>query len=146
MSLVTSNQKLLFTIESFSNRKFHYPDVIRDMFDCSVEYGRQLEFSDIIFTAKFLHNALKSIKRTENAENKDKLLLEYQAKVEKIKQDLEFIWSDFSDAQKSVFKSTFLENTHDSFENFNKLIEDLSWVKNYEIDNNIKIGSLLKKS
>ncbi len=145
-SVNASNQKLIFDIESYSNRKFNYPDVILDIFDCSVEYGLQWELSNIIFTAKFLHNALKSIKRTDQPENRDKLLLEYQAKIEKMKQDLEFICGRLSEEKRIFFRTTFLQNSQDSFANLHKFIEDLSWVKNYEIDNNTKIGNLLKQS
>ncbi|MDP2209988.1 MAG: hypothetical protein Q8K98_14625 [Bacteroidota bacterium] len=146
VSVTASNQKLIFDIESYSNRKFNYPDVILDIFDCSVEYGLQWELSDIIFTAKFLHNALKSIKRTDQPENRDKLLLEYQAKIEKMKQDLEFICSRLSEEKRIFFRTTLLQNRQDSFANLHKFIEDLSWVKNYEIDNNTKIGNLLTKN
>lgn len=146
VSVTASNQKLILDIESYSNRKFNYPDVILDIFDCSVEYGLHWELSDIIFTAKFLHNALKSIKRTDQPENRDKLLLEYQAKIEKMKQDLEFISGHLSEEKRSIFRTTLLQNRQDSFANMHKFIEDLSWLKNYEIDNNTKIGNLLKQN
>lgn len=146
MSVITTNQTLLVDIETYANRKFHYPNFILDMFDCSVEYGLQWELSDIIFTAKFLHNALKSIKRTDQTENRDKLLLEYQEKIEKLKQDMESICGNISDNKKFIFRTTFLQNTQDSFANLSMLIEDLSWIKNYEIDSNTKIRNLLKKN
>ncbi len=141
-----SNQKLISELESFSNRKFNYPDVMIDIFDCSVEYGLQLELSDIIFTAKFLHNALKSIKRADQSENTDNLLLEYKTKIEKMKQDLDFFCGHSSEEKISIFRTTFLQNSQDSFTNLHRLIEDLSWIKNYEIDNNTKIRNLLTKN
>lgn len=144
--MTTSNQTLLFDIESFTNRKFHYPNFILDMFNCSVEYGLQWELADIIFTAKFLQNALNSIKRTDQPENRDKLLVEYQEKIENLKHDLDLICGHTSEDKKSIFRMTFLQNTQDCLNNLNKLIEDLSWVKNYEIDKNTKIRYLLKKN
>ncbi|MDI6803906.1 MAG: hypothetical protein QME58_08670 [Bacteroidota bacterium] len=144
--MITSNQKLLFDIEAYSNRKFYYPDVVLDIFGCSVEYGLQWELSNIIFTSKFLHNALKSIKRTDQPGNTNKLLLEYQEKIEKLKKDLEFICDHLSEEKRSFFRTTLLQNRQDSFENLHKFIKDLSWIKNYEIDNNTKIGNLLKQN
>lgn len=144
--MTNSNQTLVYDIESFTNRKFHYPKFILALFDCSVEYGLQWELADIIFTAKFLQKALNSIKRTGQLENREKFLSEYQEKIEKLKHDLELICGHASEDEKSIFMRTFLQNTQDCLQNLNKLIEDLSWVKNYEIDNNTKIRYLLKKN
>ena len=89
---------------------------------------------DIAFSAKFAQGLLKIVQTRSNDIEDEyfiKIKSEYTEAVKKVQSLLKEILEDSSSFIKNIFTEKYLSLTHESLNNLNQLIDDLSWVKMY---------------
>lgn len=130
--------KLLDSIEIHSNKKFNFRKFISLLIDASITYNLKNEFDSLIFLGKFIFNAIRILNQKSLAiESYKNLIIEYENNLVTFKDKLKTI-SDYIDLfYRSEFQNLFIEKI--SFEDLLLLIEDLKNIKNYEIDNKVKV-------
>lgn len=89
---------------------------------------------DIAFTAKFSQGLLKIVQTRSNDIEDEyfiKIKGEYTEAIKKVQTLLKEIIEEASSFIKNIFAEKYLSLTHESLNNLNQLIDDLSWVKMY---------------
>lgn len=131
---------LITDIESMNGKNLSNRSEISMIIETAKLYGMVDTFNRFIFLGKFLFNTRNIMNRTgKNSEGYEKLSNEFQDNSKLFLQDLEaIIEASAEDAKDCLLRFISFQNTTD-FQDFMKLIEDLSLLKNYEIDTHRKI-------
>lgn len=122
-------------LEMFVKRKLNYPVEVGELLQIVVQTGLVGEFEDLIFQAKFLVRTQEIMKRIgPGMDGFEKLSTEFQSSVKKsinfLNMLVERAPSDVSRKLADMF--TVMET--DSFNRLMKLLSDLSWIKNWQVD------------
>ncbi len=138
-----NNQKLtdlLSLVEKIYQRKFNYKYVVSQILDNLKCKNDISSINNLIFYSKFLHNTLNVIKKgIDNIEGFDKLQIEFEKKLESVAEILRNSAIGFNVEVKETFETEYLSKTAESFGRLVILLEDLSWLKNFEIDTKNKL-------
>jgi hypothetical protein len=122
-------------LEMFVKRKLNYPVEVGELLQIVIQTGLVGEFEDLIFQAKFLVRTQEIMKRIgPGMDGFEKLSTEFQSSVKKsinfLNMLVERAPSDVSRKLADMF--TVMET--DSFKRLMKLLSDLSWIKNWQVD------------
>ncbi len=123
-------------IDNFSQHKLTNRDAIELLIELTwaTPYGQQ-RIDEIAFLSKFLSNTYGILKRsTSETEGYEKLTGEFQKNLEKVIEELKGLVDAAPPETKEKFSSMFLTMSAESFENLMNLLHDLSWLKNWYID------------
>ncbi len=127
--------EFLGEVERFANRKFYHPSEIATLIQMAMMYQQRRIFEEIIFLAKFLWNSYNVMQRIGPAgEGYPKLSAEFRDTLEKMTTLIKTLIKEGPEEVKEKFKTLFFSMPHESMNNLLRLIDDLSWVKNYSID------------
>lgn len=131
---------LITDIEKLNGKNLSNRSEISMIIETSKLHGMVDTFNRLIFLGKFLFNTHKIMNKTgKDSEGYEKLSNEFQDNSKLFLQDLEIIIeASAEDTRDCLLKFISFQNTTD-FNNFMMLIEDLSLLKNYEIDTHRKI-------
>src|SRR5713101_5796458 len=122
--------EFLGDVERFANRKLYYRSEIATLVRLAMTYPQKGIFEEIIFLAKFLWNSYNVMQRIGPAgEGYPKLSAEFRDTLEK----MTTLIKEGPEEVREKFKTLF-SMSHESMNNLLRLIDDLSWVKNYSID------------
>jgi hypothetical protein len=119
----------------FSSHKLKQPDNIAVLLELAQTKNLKGELEEIAFLAKFLSNSYVILKRGGNdAVDYGKLSQEFRSNLDKVIEELKGIVAEAPSTTNENFSSRFFSMTADGFENLMNLLYDLSWLKNWIID------------
>jgi hypothetical protein len=132
--------KLITDIERMNGKNLCNRSEISMIIETTKLHGMVDTFNRLIFLGKFLFNTHNVMNRTgKDSEGYEKLSNEFQDNSRLFLQDLEaIIDTSAKDMKDCLMRLISFQNTTD-FNDFKLLIEDLSLLKNYEIDSHRKI-------
>jgi hypothetical protein len=135
MELQPNTKQFIDDLQKHFGRTLAFPQEIGFLIDQTNERGTEQAFLDAVFHAKFVTKTREVMSRIgTGAEGFDKLSAEFQVSVEKVSALLKTIVKESPDEIKQHFIKDFFSLDQTSFARFTKLLEDLSWVKNWEVD------------
>lgn len=122
-------------LNDFSAHKLTHQDDVALLLELAQTENKKRELEEIAFLAKFLSNTYTILKRSSgNAEGNDKLSQEFRSSLDKAVGALKGFVAEAPSTTKEDFSSRFFSVTADGFENLMALLYDLSWLKNWIID------------
>ncbi len=135
MEAHSDSQQFVEQLRIFASGRLNFPQEVTDLLDLSRDHHLEQVFLDAIFHAKFAVKTKDIMSRIgRDAQGYDKLSAEFQNSVEKTTTLLKTIFKEAPAETKQRFVNGFLRLDQESFGNLTKLLEDLSWVKNWEVD------------
>ena len=127
--------KFIEDLQRFFGRSLSFPREVGLIIDQCNAHGLSQPFRDALFHAKFATKTREVMSRIgAGAEGFDKLSTEFQVSVEKVTTLLKTVVKESPDEIKQHFVDEFFSLDEVSFTRLMKLLEDLSWVKNWEVD------------
>lgn len=131
---------LIADVESMNGKNLSNRSEISMIIATAKLHGMTDTFNRLIFLGKFLFNTHNIMNRIgKQGEGYEKLSNEFQDNSKLFLQDLEIIIdTSAGDTRDCLLKFISFQNTTD-FNNFMMLIEDLSLLKNFELDTHRKI-------
>lgn len=127
-------EQFCIEVDEFAKGKLHNAEDLTRITEIIFRKGNLELLEEISFSAKYAQGLLKIVKvRNTNIEDEyfEKVGKEYTEAVKKVRSALEEIIEDASSFIKNIYKDKYLALTHESLNNLNQLIDDLSWVKIY---------------
>lgn len=122
-------------LNDFSAHKLTQQDDVAVLLELAQKKNQKRKLQEIAFLAKFLSNSYAILKRSsDEAEGRDKLSLEFRSNLDKVVEALRGIVAEAPSTTKEDFSSRFFSMTASGFENLMNLLYDLSWLKNWIID------------
>jgi hypothetical protein len=124
-------------VDEFAKGKLNNAEDLTRLTEIIYRIEKENLLEDISFSAKYAQGLLKIIQnRNNNFEDEyfEKIKIEYTTAVKNVRGILEEIINNGSSFIKNIFKEKYLSMTHESLQNLNLLIDDLSWVKVYNND------------
>lgn len=127
-------------IEKLNDKNLNHRSEISMIIETVKLHGMADTFNRLIFLGKFLFNTHNIMNRIgKNSEGYEKLSNEFRDNSKLFLQDLEaIIDTSAEDTKECLMRLISFQNTTD-FNDFMKLIEDLSLLKNFELDTHRKI-------
>lgn len=122
-------------VETFTAKKFSHRQEIEILVELSRSRSMEQVFRDITFFSKFLYKAFNILKRTgTNSAETEKLHIEFKDKLDKMTTLLKTLLKEAPEDIKEIFLFRFLSVSDDSMNSFFTLLYELSWIKNYELE------------
>ena len=122
-------------LQEFSAQRVRFPQEIGVLFELTNGQRQEQVLQDAIFHATFAVKTKDVMERIgRDGEGFDKLSAEFQTSIEKTATLLKTIVKESPDDIKQHFVRDFFALDQASFLNFTRLLEDLRWIKNWEID------------
>jgi len=137
MNLQPSTESFLSDIEQFAQRKFRYRLEIGLLIEAANSVSLRRVLDDILFHAKFLANAFNLLKRVgSDSPDTVKLSSEFQEGVEKVSTLLRTLIKESPKEMRDIFLKRFLSLSAESMNELLSLCTELSWMKNYSLEQN----------
>ena len=135
MDIHSETHNFLDEVEHFAHRKFRYRKDIEQLVELTRRHKMQQVFDDVVFYAKFISNAYAVLNRSGTpSEDTLKLSNEFKEILEKTATLLRTMIKEGPDDVKQHVTMTYLSLTNDSMNAFLSLLYELSWIKNYILD------------
>jgi hypothetical protein len=135
MTLRPETESYLDGVEQFVGKQFRYRSEIGLLIELAEARTMKQVFDDITFFAKFVSNAYIILKRVGPASKDiEKMSLEFKDKLEKVSTLLRTLIKEEQTDAKQQFVTRFLSLSNDSMNNLLELLYELSWIKNYSLD------------
>lgn len=133
------NQKtrgIIETVERYAKRQFRYRNEIGILLQASGNRGMDLEFENLAFIGKFIKNAHTILTRDNlGSEVTIRLADELRVNLEKSIRTITAMIEKLPPEEKNLIAGQFLSLTRDNMDNLLDLMTELSWFKNYSLDN-----------
>ena len=131
-----NSAQFLDAVENHAGRKFQFRREVEFLIDSTGSPSASHSFEEIIFLAKFITNASNVLKRTgQSREETEKLSAEFKEKIGSVSALLAGLIGRASGDEQSSIVSRFLSPSFDSLNELLALLAELSWIKNYHLDN-----------
>ncbi|MBI3195367.1 MAG: hypothetical protein HYZ34_13020 [Ignavibacteriae bacterium] len=135
MILQSSVEEVISEIEKSGNRKFKFRQEVSSLLTISQEQNMSGVFDDILFFSKFLSHAYAVLNREgTTSETTRPLQQEFKTTLEKLHTLLRTLIKEADGLLKQDFVSRFLNMKPECMENLLALANELTWVKNYQLD------------
>ena len=135
MSTPSETEKFMGDLQAFAHRRLNFPGEVAQILEETAKNSLDQVFADAIFHAKFATKTREILGRIgPQGEGFDKLSTEFTNSVEKTTSLLKTIIKESPQEIKNHFVDDFFGMEQASFGNLLKLLEDLSWVKNWQVD------------
>lgn len=122
-------------VDSFSQYRLQNKKDISILLQLSRDEQKKQIFDDLTFHAKFIYRLFGILRRTPpDSETYPKLTAEFNDGCEKVSTLMRTLVKEAPDDVKQPFASKYFKMTHDSLENLISISYDLSWIKNWQID------------
>lgn len=121
-------------INEFAKGKINNAEDLTRIVEIIFKIDKNELLEDLSFSAKYSQGLLKIIQnRSNNIEDEyfERIKVEYTEGVKKVRESLTTILNESSPFIKQIFIDKYLSLTHESLNNLNLLMSDLSWVKMY---------------
>jgi hypothetical protein len=129
-----SSGEFITQTEDFTGHFFNNKSDVRDLMELSFKCGKEKDFDELIFTAKYVRGLIRAIKKAPGipgAENVDQLKQDISENIKKISTQLRAILSTADVKTKSFFEEKYLALNEKCINNLNLLLEDLEALKKY---------------
>jgi hypothetical protein len=131
----SSITSFLVELELHANKKLQHRSDLHRLIELSWSSGRQQVFEDVVFFAKFMTKSMEVMKRIGgDADGYDKLSNEFQSASEKVLTLLRTLVKDSDEEVKQHFVQSYLSPTPENLPRFLRLLEELAWIKNWQVD------------
>ena len=138
-------ETLLLEIEKRNGKSFSFRQHVMNIIEVSCLSEMSDTFYRLIFLGKFLHNTNNMMNRIgKEGEGYEKLLNEFIDRTNEVVNILKKFVDVTSEEIRNELQNYKNIQTESGFKNFIKLMEDLSWLKNFELDTNRRICEDLK--
>lgn len=136
MRLSQNTKTLLSNINNASGKTLQRSMDLGALIEIAVQHLLQEQLDDLAFSAKFITKSFELMKRIGNDGNGyEKLSEEFSVQMKK-SQAIIVQFLERADAiTKAHFTGNYLEMNTPTMQNLMQLYHDLSWYKNYKIDN-----------
>ena len=127
-------EKFCIAVDEFANGKLNNAEDLTRLTEIVFKLAKESQLEELSFSAKYATGLLKIIQsRNNNFEDDyfDKIKEEYTQTVKKVRLQLEDLLNDATPFIKNIYQDKFLAMTHESLNNLNLLMSDLSWTKMY---------------
>jgi len=134
MDLSNDTQKILSAIDKLSLAKLNFREDLGRLIELSIQNGKMNVLEELSFQARYAQGLLKIVQNRDNKIEEEyfsKVQKEFAQSLEKIKFSIQEILSNSSAFIKQIFSEKYLDMTHTSLFNINKLCSDLGFVKLY---------------
>jgi hypothetical protein len=136
MQLSPSTAELLTTLKTFSGNRLTRQDDLGTLIELAVLTQQEKVLDDLSFLAKFLSNVYGIMKRIgPGAEGYDKLAVQFNENFTKATALVRSLIEKSPEDVSHRFSCTYFDLSQDALSNFLALLYDLSWYKNWRIDN-----------
>lgn len=125
-------EEFCISIDEFAQGKLNNADDLTRIVEIIFKIDKKELLEDLSFSAKYSQGLLKIIQsRSNNIEDDyfERIKVEYTEAVKKVRELLTTILDDGLPFIKQIFIDKYLSLTHESLNNLNLLMSDLSWVK-----------------
>ncbi len=130
-----SNEELLSQVEKSVNQKFKFRDDVLWLLEISQHSNMKEVFEDILFFSKFISRAMTVLQREGiSSESTVNLQNEFKSNLEKTHTLLRILIKETDELRKQNFVSRFLSMTPDCMDNLLAFTRELTWMKNYTLD------------
>jgi hypothetical protein len=130
-----STEALLSTLETLSANRIRHKDDLGLVLKLALTGGRTDALEQLSFYAKFTSRSYGIMKRIgAGAEGYDKLEMEFGESLEKVKQLIEEVFRAAPPEVREQFRRRYLSLTPDAMQQLVELLHDVSWYKNWLID------------
>jgi len=127
--------EFLNNIEQHAGKGLMHRETVRQLLEAAERRDMAQVFMDVMFHAKFVVKTNEVMKRIgKGAEGFDTLSAQFSEGLERVTSLLKTLIKEEQEGVKLAIASTFLSMDQESFIRLLELLEDLSRVKNYEID------------
>ncbi len=127
---------LVSLLRDFSGRRLHHADDLAALIELSRLHHQGQVLDDVCFLSKFLINTNAVMKRIgNNAEGYDKLSYEFRENLEKASSFIRLLVKEAPADVKHHFTSTYFGLTQGGLNSLMELLNDITWLKNWNIDN-----------
>lgn len=135
MSAQSDTQRFVEELQTYSHRRLNFPENLAEILDLAGAQRMEEVFRDVIFHAKFAMKTKEIMARIgREGEGYNKLSSEFQNSIEKTSALLKTIVKESPEGIKQHIVGNFFTMDQESFGKFLRFLEDLSWVKNWEVD------------
>lgn len=136
MTLRPETESYLSNVERFAKRTFRFRMEIGIIVELAATPSLRRALDDLLFIAKFVTNAFNVLKRVgSSTEDTVKLSAEFKDGMEKGSALLKTMVKEAPDDVKKIFLTKFLSHSHENLNDLLALFYELSWLKNYSLDN-----------
>jgi hypothetical protein len=136
MQLSPPVARFLDALDQISHGAIGHPDDLGMVLEGSFRGGKPQELDELVFLGKFCARAFGIMRRIgPGGEGYDRLATELRGNAEKARQLLLLLTGSLPQETRILLASRYLALTAEGFENLMTLLSDLSWVKNWQIDN-----------
>ena len=135
MEISQQTRDFVRQIDELSSHRLTNRDDIEVLVEFAQLKNQPTRLERIVFLAKFLSNTYGILKRSGgDTEGYDKLSGEFHVNLEEAVGQLKSLIEEAPAGLKESFSSKFLVLSGEGFENLLSLLYDLSWIKNWYID------------
>lgn len=135
MAAQENTTQFLENLQQHFNRRLRFLQEVGFLLDESNRQGLDQPFRDAMFQAKIATKTREVMNRIgREGEGFDKLSVEFQVSIEKVSTLLKTIVKESPDEIKHLFVNNFFSLDQAGFNNLLGLLEDLGWLKNWELD------------
>ena len=135
MDIGPSILQLLTSLDLLSGHKLTRRDDLAALIELATRGGELGVLEELSFHAKFVSRSSRMMKRIgKDADGYEKLLHECTASLDHSKELLRALLIEAPHETHDHFASTYFALTTEGFQNFQALLHDLSWYKNWLID------------
>lgn len=127
-------EQFCLEVDEFAKGRLHNSEDLARLTEVIFKTEKNKLLEDISFTSKYTQGLLKIVRNRSNNIEDDyfvKIRGEYTEAVKQVQSQLKEILEYSSSFIKNIFTEKYLSLTHESLNNLNQLIDDLSWVKMY---------------
>jgi hypothetical protein len=135
MDVLPDMKDFIDELEIYAQRKLNYPVEVGELLQIVMQAKLINEFEGLIFQAKFLLRTQEIMKRIgPGMDGFEKLSTEFQSSMKKSIDFLNLLVERAPSDVARKLTDTFIVTETDSLNRFMKLLSDLSWIKNWQVD------------
>jgi hypothetical protein len=135
MALSQSTKTLLSQVNTVSGGTLQRSMDMGVLLETAQHHSLQTSMDDLAFLSKFLIKSFELMKRIgKGGEGYDKLEKEFTVQTERSRAIISLILEKADPMTQTHFRETYLSMETISLQNLMQLFHDLSWYKNYQLD------------
>ena len=135
MRIREETRVFLDEVERSSGKKFLLRKEIALLYELAEQRSLRSVFDDITFYAKFISHASLILRRFgPTSDETTKLSQEFKEKLEKISTLMKSLLDEAPDDMRESFMTRFFFLSRESMNSLMALLQELSWIKNYSLD------------
>jgi hypothetical protein len=134
MKVEISNKSFLDEVEKETRSILKNRTDIIKLIEICVADGKEKEFEDLIFTAKYIQGLMRVIKKAPSiaeVQSVDHVKNDFTENMKKVIEQIRNIINEGDKESKTYFEEMYLSPNQQSFENLTLLLTDLEIIKKY---------------